>query len=510
MNDTPLLLGLDLGSTNIKAVIYEPDGTSVARASVPCPTHYPQAGWANYNIEELWLTCVDAMRRAVSQVEQPERIVGVAVGSFGEAGALLDANDEPVAEMIAWFDQRCRVQYGRMVDGADPDRLFAITGTTVQQIMTGPKIMWHRDQDPEAYARATRWLNAADYIAFRLCGVKAQSKSLASRTGLIDLRAGDWSDELLGLADIDRALLPPVLDGGEPLGPVLPDVQRQTGLTDNALVAVGGHDHPCGAFAAGAIRHGDFLDSMGTTECTFLAIDRPLDDQTIGRQGYSLGAHARGSFYMYGGLYTAGIAYDWFKHLAADEVSHDAVLASAGSVAAGSGGVVFIPHLRLSNTPYPDSRVRAAFVGLTAGTDTPTLVRSVLEGVAFEARAASEPLFTHAGLPVPDDCVVVGGTARNNLLLRIKASVQHQRMHVLDIDEAGALGVAMLAGIAAGVYETVDEAAAAIKRPEHIIEPVTADYPVYDALFAEVYQHMYPTLAPFNHFLFDHFTGQQL
>jgi xylulokinase len=422
----------------------------------------------------------------------------------------MDERDQPVSDMIAWFDQRCRTQYERMVANTDPERLFAITGTEIQQIMTGPKIMWHRDNDPETFTRARSWLNAADYIAFLMCGEKAQSKSLASRTGLIDLRAGDWSDELLALAGIDRALMPRVLDGGEPLGPLLPAVCAATGLTDRTLVAVGGHDHPCGAFAAGAIGHGDFLDSMGTTECTFLAIDQPLDDPAIGRKGYSQGAHARDSFYMYGGLYTAGIAYDWFKELAADGIGHETLLTQARAVPTGSNGVVFIPHLRLSNTPYPDSRVRAAFIGLTVETDTATMVRAVLEGVAFESRAASEPQFAFAGLDLPSDCMVVGGTARNDLLLQIKASVQHQRMHVLDIDEAGALGVAMLGGIAAGVYRDVHDAAAAIKRPEHVIEPEPGNYETYDTMFEQVYQRLYPTLKSFNHTLFDLFTGQEL
>jgi xylulokinase len=510
MNDTPLLMGLDLGSTNIKTVIYELDGTSIGRSSIPCPTHYPQAGWAHYDPDELWETCIRAMREAVGQVDHPERIAGIAVSSFGEAGVLMNGQGEPITDMIAWFDQRCRVQYERMVASADPDRLFAITGTTIQQIMTGPKIMWHQDNEPETYAKATSWLNSADYMAFRLSGVKAQSKSLASRSGIIDLRAGDWSDELLALAGIDRNLLPQVVDGGEPLGPVLPDVQAQTGLTANTLVAVGGHDHPCGAFAAGTIRHGDFLDSIGTTECTFLAIDQPLTDPAIGRQGYSMGAHARGSFYMYGGLYTAGICYDWFRSLAADQISHNELLSAASRVGAGSNGVMFLPHLRLSNTPFPDSRVRGAYVGLTMETDTATLMRSTFEGLAFEARSASEPLFAYAGLPLPSDCVVVGGTSRNRLLLQIKASVQHQSMHVLDLDEAGALGVAMLAGIAAGVYRDVDHAVDSIERPEHVIEPDSADHHVYDALFEKVYQQLYPRLRPYNHIIFDTFTGQQL
>ena len=487
MNDAPLLLGLDLGSTNIKAVIYERDGTAVGLGSVPCETHYPQAGWAHYEPEHLWQQCLDVVRAAVSQIARPERIVALSVTSFGEAGALIDAHGQPTTNIIGWFDQRSRAQYERMVSQIDPDRLFQISGTQVQQIMSACKIMWHREHEPEAFARSVMFLNAADYIAFRLCGVAAQSRSLGSRTGLMDLRAGDWSDELLEICGIPRTFLRPIVDGGEPLGPVLPEIQSQTGLPAGTIVAVGGHDHPCGALAAGAVHHGDFLDSMGTTECLFVAIDHPIDDPAMGHMGYTLGAHARGSFYTYGGLYTAGICYEWFRTLAASDVPHAELLAAAAAVPAGSLGVTFIPHLRLSNTPYPDSRVRGAFVGLTTDVERATMLRAVLEGVAYEARAATEPLFRFAGLPQPTDCTVIGGTARNQLLLEIKGTIARTRMHVLQVEEASALGAAMLSGIATGVYDSVHDAVHAVRRTADVLEPDTAMIDLYDQVFAQVY-----------------------
>jgi xylulokinase len=506
----PLLMGLDLGSTNLKAVIYEPDGRAVAQASAHLQTHYPQAGWAYYDPAELWAQCCQVIREAISAVERTERIVSIAVSSFGEAGALLDERGNPTANMIAWFDQRSRPQYERMVAEIDPDRLFAISGTTVQQIMTGPKLMWHRDQEADAWARAVLFLNTADYIACRLCGVAAQSRSLASRTGLNDLHNGTWSDELLALVNLDRSLLAPMVDGGEPLGPVHADAQALTGLTAATLVAVGGHDHPCGALAAGAVRHGDFLDSMGTTECLFIALEKPLTSVAMGRQGYTLGAHARGSYYAYGGLYTAGICYDWIKAIVAPDSDHEELLAAARAVAPGSLGVTFIPHLRLSNTPYPDSQVRGAFIGLTTDVDPAVLVRAVLEGVAFEGRAGLEPLLSFAGLPAATDGIVVGGTARNRLLLEIKASVSRMTLHILEIDEAAALGAAMLGGIAAGIYPDVNGAVSAINRNEHVVcaDPDHVDR--YDRLFADVYQHLYQALRPYNHALFDLFTGTAL
>ena len=232
----------------------------------------------------------------------------------------------------------------------------------------------------------------------------------------------------------------------------------------------------------------------------------------MGRQGYTQGAHARDGFYTYGGLYTSGICFDWVQRACAGGMDYSELLARAAAVAPGSLGVTFIPHLRLSNTPHMDSQARGAFIGLTTDADTAVLTRAVLEGVAFEGRATIEPLLAYAGLPPLTDATVVGGTARNELLLRIKASVMNMRLHVLETEEACALGAAMLGGIAAGVYGSVEEAVAAIERidHDHVIEPDPEAVGIYDTIFTDIYQHMYDALRPFNHRLYDLFSGAEL
>jgi xylulokinase len=506
----PLLLGLDIGSTNIKAVVYRPNGVAVSGASVPQETHYPQAGWAYYEPARLWDLCCAVIRRAVEPVRDRSQIASLAVTSFGEAGALIDANGEATTDIIAWFDRRSRNESVEFSSRIDPNRLYSICGSQLQQIMTAPKLMWHRAREPEAWSRSVGFLNTADYIAFLLSGERAQSLSLASRTALVDLRARDWSDELLAVAGLDREFLAPTADGGTMLGLVTANASALTGLATTTIVAVGGHDHVCGALAAGAVAHGDFLDSIGTTECTFVALDEPLDRVEMGRQGYTQGMHARERYYTYGGLYTAGVCYDWVKETCATVIGHETLLTGADAVAPGSLGVTFIPHLRLSNTPHMDSRARGAFIGLTTDAGVAEMTRAVLEGVAFEGRASIEPLFQYAGLFNVTDATVIGGTARNELLVRIKASVMNMRLHVLEIEEACALGAAMLGGFAADVYGSVDQAVGAIERRDHVIEPDPEAVQIYDAIFTDVYQGIYDALRPFNHRFFDLFTGAEL
>jgi xylulokinase len=377
----------------------------------------------------------------------------------------------------------------------------------MQNIMTAPKLMWHQEHEPDAWRKSVTFLKTADYIAWKLSGEAAQNLSLASRSGLIDLRGRDWSDELLGIANVERSFLPPVLDGGTPLGPVQPAAQAETGLSRNTLVAVGGHDHVCGALASGTVHHGDFLDSMGTSECLFVALDEPLDNLEAGRRGFTMGAHARDTYYMYGGLYTSGICFDWIRNAAAEGKPHEDLLRAAANVPPGSLGALFVPHLRLANTPHPDGQARGAFIGLTTDIGTAELTRAVLEGVALEGRDTMEYLLDFAGIPALDEVRITGGTARNELLLRIKASVMNATLRVLETEEAGALGAAMLGGIAAGVYDSVPDAVAHIKTRDHIIENDPDSVALYDRLYGDVYRNLFYALQPLNHALFRRFTG---
>ena len=188
MADQPLLAGIDIGTTNIKAVIFEPTGSVVAGASVSTPIHYPQPGWAYYDPTELWQAAVTVLRQATDQIADTGRIVSVAVASAGEAAVPLDAQGRPTYDAIAWFDQRTQPQTEWLAHAIGQDRLFEISGLSLQPIFGLCKLLWIKENQPEAFARTVRWLNLADYIAYKLCGVPATDYSLASRTLVLDLQ----------------------------------------------------------------------------------------------------------------------------------------------------------------------------------------------------------------------------------------------------------------------------------------------------------------------------------
>jgi xylulokinase len=497
---TPLLLGLDVGTTNVKAVLYEADGTAVSRATVPTITHYPRPGWAFYEAEEIWGQVVHVLRAALERLPDPQAIAGVAVASMAEAGVPLDAAGMPTTDMIAWFDTRTQPQAAWLDEHIGADQLFARTGLSLQPIFTLCKLLWLKEHEPDAWARTTRWLHVSDYVAFRLCGIPATGASLASRTMALDLRHRRWDTDILHAASIAPDLLAPLVPEGTRLGAVSSEAARVTGLPTSAAVAVGGHDHLCGALAAGVTETGTMLESLGTTDTLLLPIDRPLTDPALGRQGYSQGAHVvPDRYYVLGGQYTLGASIEWFREAIGCGEAYAALIAEAELVPPGSQGVCFLPHLRLANPPYVDASSRGAFVGLTTDVKRAVLFRAVIEGLGFEARNVLEPLLAHAGVTSLHDARAIGGVTHNHLLMRIRATIRNQAVSILDLDEATALGAALLGGIGAGLYPNFSAAVAALRYNRTQVDPITDQLPIYDAIFQAVYRHLYPALSPISH-----------
>jgi xylulokinase len=502
-----LLLGLDLGTTSVKAVVYRTNGIAVGASARPTPTHVPRPGWAFYRPDELWQTAVAAIRGALADLPSPQEIASVAVASVGESGVLLDAAGAATTDSIAWFDTRTRPQATWLADRIGKDELFARSGLSLQPIFSLNKLLWHREHEPEAWARSVRWLMLADFIAFRLCGEAATDLSLASRTLLLDLRQKRWDEETLAQAEIDPKLLASLVPGGTSLGSVTTTAAALTGLPVAAVVASGGHDHVCGALAAGVTRPGQMLNSLGTAEALFLPIAQPLADPKAGRQGYTQGAHVvGGGYYAFGGQYTSGASIEWLRNLLGasdDPVAYEELIAAAERVAAGSLGVLFLPHLRLANPPYDDPRSRGALIGLSMDAGRDVITRAIFEGLALESRNTLEPLLAYPEVTAPQSIVAIGGGTRNPLLMRVKASVTNRIHHVVEAQEATALGAALLGGLGAGVYEGVDDAVASMRYGQQEIAPEPIDVPVYETIYNKVYQRFYPSVAPLSQAISD-------
>src|SRR6266545_2999365 len=470
-----LLLGIDVGTTNCKAILFDRAGRPVASAYAPTPTRRPHPNWAEYDPEALWQTVAATVREAVSHVD-PARVRGVAVASMGESGVLLDGNDQPVHQIVAWYDSRTIPQHRYWMEHTDARAAFMISGIMPEPIFGVYKLMWLRDHAPAAYAAAARWLQVADYIAFRLCGAQATDYSLATRTMLLNLRHRRWSDTLIEQAGVRRDLLPELAPSRTRLSGVTDAAAVATGLTPGTSVGVGGHDHVCGAFATEVGEAETCLDSIGTAKAVFLTLDTLRLDDALWRAGRTFGAHvARDKYYTIDGLWTSGAAVEWARSLLADSANDATAYARMETLAAqaplGSLGVFFVPRLAAGD--------HGTFVGLTVDTRAAILARAVYEGLAYEWRRYLELVESALGTRART-IKLIGGGARSALWVQIKADVLGRPLHVSKLEESVALGVALLAGLAAGVYRDEAEAVAWLRHDERVVEPDLARAELYD------------------------------
>ena len=504
------LVGIDIGTQSIRALLADAAGRTLACAGRPTPTITLGPGRAEYDPETLWTTTLAALREVAAAVPAGGEVVGIACASMGEACVLVGADGAPLGRAITWFDRRTEAVAAGFGQRAGADRLFRITGLPVDPTLTLCKLLWHREDDPAQFARVRGVFNLADWIAWRLCGEAATDLSLASRTFCLDIQARAWSAEMLDLAGLSAGLLPPIRPSGTRLGPVRAEVLAETGLRGRPVVGVGAHDHVCGGFAAGAARPGVLLDSMGTAEALYLTVARPVATGATRGLGFAQGAIGlrgdegpTGFAYLGAGMNCSGGSIEWFRSLLGDSehnlAARDRLIAEASGVAAGSQGTCFLPHLAYSTPPVVDLAARGAFVGLTAGTSRGAMFRAVLEGLAMEARFSVDAMSALPGAGVPTEIRAIGGNTKNPLFLRIKASVFGRPLTVIAEPEATALGAALLGGLAAGVWPDLATALGAIVQERRIVEPDPDWTDRYDGLYEGIYRKLYPALASISH-----------
>jgi xylulokinase len=431
--------------------------------------------------------------------KKSSRVRAISVASVGESGVPLDDKGDPTFHALAWYDSRTQDQFSRLERSIGLATLAKRTGLNPEPNLGIFKLLWLKENQPEAYTRTTRWLHLADYINYRLSGHIGTDYSLACTTFALDLHHRRWADDLLLELGIAPKLFAPLVRNGSPLGKILPKAALEAGLPDDVLVVVGGHDHVCGAVAAGGLVPGTMLDSIGTAEAILFALDRPVADPN--RLGYQQGIlfADRPIYYIVGWLYSVGASIEWFMKLIRDQVDYAVITAEAQAVSATSQGVGFLPHLYSSSSPAPDVHARGAFIGLSQATTRGVLFRAILEGLAYEAKQVRDGLLAFPEIGAQNGIRVIGGSVQNDLFMRIKASIYGQPISVTKVSEACSLGAALLAGSGAGFYRNLEEASKSVDLGLQTVEPNKDWTDVYAEYFNNVYSRFRPSLQPLNY-----------
>lgn len=486
-------IGIDAGTTNQKAIIFDKDGHIVSQAIRPSPlTSYPD-GSAVYDADAVWEQICALLRCVTAQLddEARRRIAGVAVTGMAEAGVPLDSGGEALYPFVAWYDPRTIPYADWWQEHFSPQRIAAVTGLRVQHIFSVNKLMWLRDNEPDVWRKMCRWCCMEDFIGLRLTGALKMDYSIGSRTMMMDMTGKDWSSEILDAAGVPAGVLPELVPSGSLVGHVTRRAAMATGLAAGTPVFAGGHDHVCGALACGVTRDGVVLDSCGTAEEILVSTADPGYARSLGAEGYNVGCHAApGLFYMAGGIPASGGTVDWFCKQFPD--SGDAAPSKAGA-----NGLLFLPHLRGSSSPTRDPASRGAFLGIRHFHTRADFMQAVYEGLCYEFRMGLGRL---TGQAAPEKIVAIGGGTKNERWIQLKADVTGLPIEIPAIQEATALGAAMLAAIGAGAYRSADEAAASIYRVGRTVLPDSGCRQVYDRAFS-LFGQLYETLLPLNKLL---------
>lgn len=496
------LLGLDVGTSGLKALLVDEKGAPVAADTKEYPLLTPNPGWTEQDPQSWW----DACRGAISGVLKKSGIDPGAIACVGFSGQMhgmvaLDADHNVVRNAILWNDQRTEAQCDALTDAAGGlSSLLSMTNNRMLTGYTGGKILWMRDEEPANFERTALVINPKDYIRYKLCGELATEVSDASGTGFFDVAKRDWSRELLGKVGLSDKLFAPFTESTAIAGAITREASAQTGLPEGLKVVAGGGDAVIQTTGTGLIRPGVLGVVIGTA-----------GNVAMGQYecGYNTGGdlqvfcgNAPGLWVAFGVTMSAGGAYRWYRDTLSrremDEAAakgvgvYDYLGDEAARVRPGADGVLFLPWLSGERSPYYDSSIRAAFLGLGLHHGHAEMTRAVLEGVTFSLKKVADVIVS-TGSIAPEKIIISGGGALSPLWRGIMADVSGLPVvTVSGSGEGGAYGAALVAGVGIGMFRDIDDALSVLTEETETL-PNPANRQVYDDMYG-IFGDMYDAL----------------
>jgi len=462
------VIGIDVGTSAVKAIAVGEDGTVLERREISYPLSTPRPGWSEQDPEDWWRATEQAL----------DGLGGGEISGIGLSGQMhglvtLDSSDAVIRPAILWNDQRTQAECDEIEALVGLDRLIELTGNRALTGFTAPKLLWLRKHEPDAYARIAHVLLPKDYVRLRLTGERAIDVADASGTLLLDVARRRWSAEVVDALELDPSWLPAVLES--------PAVSGMT--SDGVPVAAGAGDQAAGALGVGVDRPGPLSVVLGTSGVVFAALPAYAADPQARVHAF---CHAvPDTWHQMGVMLSAAGSLAWLRGVVGGEFG--ALVSEAAAWEPGVEGLTFLPYLTGERTPHADADARGSFTGLSVRHDRGALVRAVLEGVACGLRDSFD-LVGGGSLGRAS-----GGGARSDLWLSIVASMLELPLERVAVEEGAAYGAALLGGVAGDVWSDVGEAVAACVRTHGRVEPVAEWIEPYRELLAR-YRALYPAL----------------
>ena len=503
------MLGLDIGTTGVKAVAFHDDGQVIASAYEEYDLHSPQLGHLELDPREV-LAAIRTVTGKVGAETRTDPIRSMAACTLGEATVPVDTSFEPVANSIVGFDSRGEEEMKEFQTKLSDQEVFDITGHGINSYHTLFKILWRREHDRSTFGRTHKFLGFADFTAASMGIEPRMDYSMAARTLMLDIHSLDWSSKILEAAELSPGILPPPVAPGEAVGTIGARAAEDFGLPRDTVIAGGLHDQPSGILGAG-ILPGESMLATGTVIClgvrlrekphgTVMAENNLCYYPTIGDQQYISIAWN----------FTGGSLLKWYRdHLAGEEIVEaekrgvDPYEIITSDLPDGPTGLLVLPHFSTTGTPWLDSRALGAILGLRLTTTRKEIVKAILEGIVYEIRLNSE-LLKAAGVEI-GLYKAIGGAAKSPVWMQIAADILGAPVAITTVTEGAALGAALLGAKASGQLDSTAEMDAIVQdaaQIERVIEPRPEHVRAYDARFA-IYRDLYPQTRELSHRLFE-------
>lgn len=500
-NREPLLLGVDLGTTAVKAAAYTFTGELAGRGSSEYELK-TVADTVEVNAATYWRAIVDSIRQVVAESVDGPQIQALSLSCQGETLLPLSRTREPLRDAVVWLDSRAARESGQLASQFDTSHFYKVTGQP-SMLPTWPaaKLRWLADHEREIFDNTSKFVLLEDYILYRLTGELVTEGSLATSTGYWNFRTKQWWPEMLAAIGVEAGQLPKLVEPGTHIGGLTPGAAGELGLPAGIAVCAGALDQACGAMGAGNVAPGRLSENTGAAVALCSTVDSPTLDPA-GRVPCHY--HGMPDRYMLHTFTSGGVILQWFRDQLAGVETAEAVATGtaiydildreAASIDPGCNGLIAIPHFQGAMAPDSNPEARGAFVGLTLGHTRAHLLRAVMESVIFVIRRNFE-VFGEVQSSPPTGIWSLGGGAKSRLWKQMEADALQVPVATTQDHDAACLGAAMLAGTGIGVFQDIGEAAESMVRAGTVYEPDAGLKGVYDDAYCQ-FRRVTETLWP--------------
>lgn len=486
------IAGIDIGTTGCKCTIYDNEGNLISEA-------YREYSGIITNEEHLidalliWRSTKDVLKEATKEIS---RIEAIGVTSFGETAILLDESGVPLVEAMLYTDQRGVEQCKKLVRHFGRDYLSKSTGLNPSSMYSISKLMWLKENRTELFNKCKSICLFEDYIVYMLSGIRQIDYSLASRTMAFDINYLQWNEEVLDFVGVDKRLLSKPVPIGSKAGNIRKELASELDINDDAIIVSGCHDQIASAIGTGVYKTGMAVDGTGTVECITPVFDNNVKKESLYEGSYAIVPFLDNKYVTYAFSFTGGALLKWYRDKLAFMEAEEAFQFGKNPYDFFNekvdylrpSGLLVLPHFAGAATPYMDNESKGAIIGLTSETKSIDIYQALMEGVTYEMFINIENL-EHSGMKI-EKIVATGGGATSSLWLQIKSDILNKPIVSLGAAQSGTLGCVMLAGIACGIYNSIEEAEKIFVKEKQTYYPNAQKHEEYKKIYKK-YKKLY-------------------